>query len=286
MRLRRERAAFEVDRACRQYQACEPENRLVARELERRWEDTLKAQRQLDDEYDRFVRSLPAELSDGALSQIRALASDLPAVWAAPTTTSADRRRIARLLLERVAVTVDKASERVDVVLHWVGGTAREHTIHRSVTRYCQQADYPRLVERLRELCTGRLDSATIADRLNAAGFRPPKRTDRFTGAMVQKLTARLGLARRERHGTATGLGPDEYRPMGLARRLGISRDTVRRWLRSGWLDVRRDEDGHHVIWADAGELRRLRELHTLPRTWANKARLAELRRPNPRPAR
>ena len=73
---------------------------------------------------------------------------------------------------------------------------------------------------------------------------------------------------------------------MGLARRLGISRDTVRRWLRAGWLNVRRDDDGHHVIGADASELRRLGELHDLPRTWANKKRLAKLKKPKPRPAR
>jgi DNA-binding transcriptional MerR regulator len=73
---------------------------------------------------------------------------------------------------------------------------------------------------------------------------------------------------------------------MGLARRLGMSRDTVRRWLRAGWLTVRRDAEGHHVIWADASELRRLRELHRLPRTWANKCRLAELKKPKPRPER
>ena len=103
---------------------------------------------------------------------------------------------------------------------------------------------------------------------------------------MVLRLTAHLGLARRQRHGSSAGLGPDEYRPMSLARRLGISRDTVRRWLRAGWLNLRRDDDGHHVIWADAGELRRLRELHDLPRTWANKARLAKLKKPKPRPAR
>jgi DNA invertase Pin-like site-specific DNA recombinase len=284
--LRRERAAFAVDRAARQYQACEPENRLVARELERRWEEALKQQRQLDDEYARFERSAPAELSDKALSSIRALAADLPAVWAAATTTPADRQRIARLLLERVAVTVDRASERVDVYLHWVGGCVRSHTIARPVARYCQQSDYPRLVARLRELCTGRDNSAAIAERLNAEGFRPPKRTERFTGEMVRRLTAHLGLARRQRHGSTSGLGPDEYRPMGLARRLGISRDTVRRWLRAGWLNLRRDEDGHHVIWADAAELRRLRELHALPRTWANKKRLAELKKPKPRPAR
>jgi DNA invertase Pin-like site-specific DNA recombinase len=284
--LRRERAAIDVDRAARQYQACEPENRLVARELERRWEETLKQQRQLDAEYERFVRSAPAELSDTAWSSIRALAADLPAVWSAVTTTPADRQRIARLLLERVVVTVDKASERVDVVLHWVGGMAQAHTITRPVTRYCQQSDYPRLVARLRELCTGRDNSASIAERLNAEGFRPPKRTNRFTGEMVRRLTAHLGLARRQRHGSTAGLGPDEYRPMGLARRLGISRDTVRRWLRAGWLNLRRDEEGHHVIWADAGERRRLRELHALPRSWANKKRLAKLKKPNPRPAR
>jgi hypothetical protein len=220
------------------------------------------------------------------LSSIRALAADLPAVWAAATTTPADRQRIARLLLERVVVTVDKATERVDVLLHWVGGTVRSHTITRPVTRYCQQSDYPRLVARLRELCTGRDNSAAIAEQLNAEGFRPPKRTNRFTGEMVRRLTAHLGLARRQRHGSTTGLGPDEYRPMGLARRLGISRDTVRRWLRAGWLNLRRDEDGHHVIWADADELRRLRELHALPRTWANKKRLAKLKKPKPRPAR
>ena len=103
---------------------------------------------------------------------------------------------------------------------------------------------------------------------------------------MVPRLTAHLGLARRERHGSPTGLGPDEYRPMGLARRLGISRDTVRRWLRAGWLNVRRDDDGHHVIWADAERTAPLRELQQLPRTWANKARLAELKKPKPRPAR
>jgi hypothetical protein len=268
-KLRRERAAIEVDRAAWQYQACEPENRLVARELERRWEETLKQKQRLDDEYDRFLRSAPAELSDNALSSIRALAADQPAVWSAATTTPADRQRIARLLRERVVVTVDKANERVEVTLHGVGGVVRSHTITRPVARYSQQSTYPRLVARLRELCSGRRNSAEIAQQLNAEGFRPPKRAKPFSGEMVRRLTVHPGLLRRQRHGSTTGLGPDEYRPMGLARRLGISRDTVRRWLHAGWLNVRRDDDGNHVIWADASELRRLRELHDLPRTFA-----------------
>lgn len=207
-------------------------------------------------------------------------------MWDAATATPAERQRIARLLIEHVSVVVDKASERVDVEVRWAGGLAESHTAGRPVARYDLQSDYPRLVERLRVLCGERLSSAEIAVRLNAEGFRPPKRTNRFTREMVLRLTSRLGLERRERHGSAAGLGRDEYRPMGLARRLGMSRDTVRRWLRAGWLTARRDAEGHHVIWADASELRRLRELHRLPRGWANKGRLAELTRPKPRPER
>lgn len=284
--LKRERAAIEAGRAERQYQACEPENRLVARTLERLWEETLKHQQQLDDEYDRWQRSAPAELSDRALSSIRALAADLPAVWSASTTTAADRQRVARLLLERVVVTVDKASERVDVKLHWIGGVVRSHTLARAVSRYDQHSDYPRLVARLRELCTGQLGAATIAERLNAERFQPPKRTKRFTRDMVLRLIGQLGLARRQRHGSRVGLGRDEYRPGSLADRLGITRDTVRRWVKVKWVNVRRDENNHAVIWADADELKRLRAVHRLPRTWAYKARLAELTKPKPRPAR
>ena len=220
------------------------------------------------------------------MSSIRALAADLPAVWSAPTTTPADRQRIARLLLERVVVTVDKASERVDVALHWVGGDVRSHTLTRPVRRYDQHSEYPRLTARLRVLCGQRRAAAAIAAQLNAEGFHPPKRTTRFTRAMVLRLIGQLGLGCREPHGSPVGLGPNEYRPAGLAERLAIHRDTVRRWIRVGWVHVRRDENGHHVIWADAGELRRLRELRQLPRDWANRARLAQLIKPGPRPAR
>ena len=99
------------------------------------------------------------------------------------------------------------------------------------------------------------------------------------------RLRTELGLPQRKRHGSKEGLGQDEHRPAGLAKKLRVKRDTVRRWMRAGWLNLRRDDDGHRIIWADADELRRLRALHQLPRTWANKARLAELIKPKQRPA-
>ncbi len=284
--LRLERTRYDAERAARHFHACEPENRLVARELERRWEEALRQQRELEEEFARWQRTTATRLSAADREAIRGLAADLPAVWYAETTTPADRQRIARLLLERVEVTVDKQSEQVEARLHWAGGSIETQTLQRPVSRYDQQADYPRLVQRLRELSQKRLSSADIASRLNREGFRPPKRTNRFTGSMVQRLLSHLGLMRRERHGSLSGLGKNEYRPASLARKLGVSRDTVRRWLRVGWLNVRRDADGHHIIWADGAEMRRLRELHRLPRTWANRAKLAELKKPKPRPAR
>ena len=103
----------------RQHDAVEPENRLVVRELERRWEEALKEQRRLEEEYARFRRNQPAGLSAGERDQIHALAEELPGLWQAPTTTAADRQRIVRLLVKEVAATVRGESERVDVTIHW-----------------------------------------------------------------------------------------------------------------------------------------------------------------------
>src|SRR5260370_18076937 len=66
-----QRAAYQTDRACRQYQACEPENRLVARELERRWEEAMREQSRLQQEYEHFCASQPAKLPAAHQQQIR-----------------------------------------------------------------------------------------------------------------------------------------------------------------------------------------------------------------------
>jgi DNA invertase Pin-like site-specific DNA recombinase len=284
--LRRERARYEADRAARQYHACEPENRLVARELERRWEQALTLVRQLDDEFERWEHAAPARLSAEDERSIRSLAADLPAVWHAATTTPADRKRVARLLLERVVVTVDKASERVAVELHWLGSAVRSHVVTRPVDRYERRSDFPQLVERLRALCAEGLTARAVAERLNAEGFRPPRRATQFNISIIWWLMARVGLPRRPRYGATTGLGANEFRPIGLARRLKMSKERLRRWLRSGWLSTRRDEYGHRIIWADGAELGRLRALGRLLDEKAPAERLAQLKVPKRRPKR
>ena len=109
---RLERATYEAERAERQYQAVEPENRLVARSLERQWEEALRNHRDLAEEYDRFLKEQPPHLSEDQRARILALSSDLPALWNAPETTAADRKEIIRLVVDRVVVHV-RADERV-----------------------------------------------------------------------------------------------------------------------------------------------------------------------------
>ena len=237
-RQRLERARYEEDRAARQYHAVEPENRLVARELERRWEQALKDHQQLEREYEAFLSGQPGHLSPEEREELLALSHDLPAVWRAPTTTPADRQRIARLLLDRVVVTVVGTSEQVAVRLEWAGGHTGDHVIIRPVARYDQRSDYPKLVARLRELHGQRLSSAAIAEHLNREGFRPPKRTTRFQRGMVHRLVTKLGLGRPRvpPDDERALLGPHEWWLSELSERLGIPRDTLHRWRRVGWV--------------------------------------------------
>ncbi len=128
-----ERARYETERAARQYQAVEPENRLVARELERRWEAAIQKQQQVQEDYERFCRSQPATLSAAEREQIRALANDIPALWDGESTSPADRQQIVRFLLEKIVISVQGASQQVSVTLHWVGGMQTSHQLVRPV---------------------------------------------------------------------------------------------------------------------------------------------------------
>src|SRR5262249_9655272 len=146
---RLDRARYEAEDAQRRYRAVDPENRLVARSLEQRWEETLRAERQVRDDYDRFLREQPPRLSAEERARIAALASDLPALWQAAGTTNRDRKEIIRHLVERVVVHVKKDSEYVDVVIHWHGGLSSEHEIVRPVQHYEQLRDFDKLMDRI-----------------------------------------------------------------------------------------------------------------------------------------
>ena len=189
--LRLERAAQTAQRAERQYHAVEPENRLVARTLEQRWEEALRAERACQEEYDRFLQDQPRRLTDNERSQIVALANDIPKLWHAPETAAAERKEIVRLLIERVVVYVQADHERVGVEIAWRGGLTTKHEIIRSVARYESLGVYQQLLKRIRQLRREGMTIARIAKRLNAEGYRTPRSQKGYTSTSVRKLLSR-----------------------------------------------------------------------------------------------
>lgn len=282
-----ERSRYEGERARRQYDAVEPENRLVVRELERRWEEALKEQRRLEEEYARFRRQQSEGLSAAEREQIRALAQDLPALWQAPTTTAADRQRIVRLLIDEVLVTVRGESERVDVTIRWVGGFRTGHELVRPVQRYQQMAEYGKLLNRIDQLRQMGRTLVEVAEQLNREGFHPPKRSPVFTRAILAGLLAKRGRqGPRPRAVTEREvLGAHEWLLTDLARRLEMPQATLHRWVRVGWVHARKlpTPGGHWAIWADADELERMARLRTCPRGWSEEPVWAQLTRPKAR---
>jgi DNA invertase Pin-like site-specific DNA recombinase len=257
---RLERAAYEAERAERQYQSVEPENRLVARSLERQWEETLGVQRDLMEEYDRFSRELPPQLTDDQRAQILDLSSDLPALWNASETTAADRKEIIRLVVNRVVVQVRPNDECGEVEISWRDGVTTRHELVRPVSRYESLGRYDQLISRIVELRQQGQTIKQIVARLNEEGYHTPRSRKGYTSTSVRKLLSRCELTR-DRIGTKQ-LDRHEWWLPELARAIPIPVDTLRSWAVRGSVRARQvPPRGLWVIWADGRERRRLQKL-------------------------
>jgi DNA invertase Pin-like site-specific DNA recombinase len=273
-RQRLERADFAADRARRQYQLAEPENRLVARQLEKDWEAALAERQRLGEEYDRFTAARPRTLTAAEREQIRALAADIPAIWHAPTTTDADRKQLIRHLIEQVRITVLGTSEKVDVEVTWAGGHRTAGQITRPVACLTQLSYYPQLAARARELADGGYTTAQIAERLNTEGFRPPKRIPAFTPNAVTDLLRAVGIQRSHipARGNRPALAKHEWWLRDLAAHLGMPEVTLDSWVRRGWaIGYLHPQARLRVVHADPAEVERLRALHHVPRGQHNR---------------
>jgi DNA invertase Pin-like site-specific DNA recombinase len=251
-RQRLERARYEAERARRQYDAVEPENRLVVRSLEQRWETALAEEIHLKAEHERFLAVQPLPLTADERAAIKQLASDIPALWTAPSTAAVDRQAIARLMLERVVVTVQGESEAVLVACHWAGGVRTHHDLRRPVARLTQLRDHAALLARIGELHTEGHKAPTIAATLNTEGWRPPKRRTTYTPAMVRDLLHRIGVPVASHRSVTDGLGtrePGEWTIDELAVRLTTPRNTVHRWIQRGIVVARKLPVRAQGIW-------------------------------------
>ena len=118
-----EQARFEAAHARRQYDAVDPDNRLVAGELERRWNERLKEERRLQDELDAISAAPSHGVTPDEREALMRLGADVERAWHAEGATIATRKRIVRMLIEEIVVRVEE--DRLDLVIRWAG---EDHT--------------------------------------------------------------------------------------------------------------------------------------------------------------
>jgi DNA invertase Pin-like site-specific DNA recombinase len=225
-------ARYAATRAERRYRAVDPENRLVARGLEAEWETALQAVRDADAELDRREQARPVQLSPGERAQILALGADLPALWAAPSTTDRDRKELLHALLDDVVVTVDDQARTARLVLHWKGGLVSETTadLPRPKPPYRTSKDTISLIGRL----AAHYDDSMIAKVLNQQQRRTATGMS-LTPANVATIRRRNVIPAHQ-DGTSHDEDGEAMSVHQAAAELGITASTLYRWLNDGYV--------------------------------------------------
>ena len=230
-RLQVERARYEAQRAERRYRQVEPENRLVARGLERDWELALRALAEAEAEFERRERARPRTLNEQERQQLLALGSDLGRVWSASTTTDRDRKALLRCLIEEVIIDVSREEHHATLKLRWRGGVISELAVplRRYQPKIRTDEDTVALLERL----ATHYDDATIAGILNRQG-RLSATGERFTAQIVSGIRRYRGIPRHQ-----PSADPTDGELVTVAKAaeiLGFVPSTIHRWLQVGFI--------------------------------------------------
>jgi len=193
-RLEVERARYEAERAERQYKAVEPENRLVARGLEKEWETRLQKLASAEAELHRREQQRPRTLTVEERQRVNTLGADLRLVWTAPTTSDRDRKELLRTLLEEVILNVERKEKEshADLTLRWRGGALSEidlDLLRRRAAPVRTDEDTVALVRRL----AIHYPDAVIAGILNRQQ-RTTAYGHRFTAGRVGSLRRHWGI--------------------------------------------------------------------------------------------
>ena len=139
-------AQYNVRRAEKQYDTTDPDNRLVASELERRWNEALQKVQQIEARIEQAVQGRQV-VTPATREEFETLAGDLEAVWRHPETDVRLKKRIVRTLIEEVMVEVDPQAGEIIAVIHWKGGVHTELRIPRRRRGYSRAHTPPEIVD-------------------------------------------------------------------------------------------------------------------------------------------
>lgn len=219
-----EQARFEAARARRQYDAVDPDNRLVAGELERRWNAALVNQSAIEQELAALRACKPDHLSEDAQERLILLGEDLPLLWNHPHSPPEIKKRILRTVLHEIVVR--REAQRISMMLHWQGGdhTSIEFVANKTGQhRWTTSQDMVTLVGALARVQSDQ----GIASTLNRLG-KPTAHGNTWTEARVRAFRNDRGIPvyrEGERHERG------ELTLEETAHALGVSAMTVRRLI-------------------------------------------------------
>ena len=248
-----ERLRYQALLAERQFNKVDPDNRLVASELEHRWEVALRELRQAEDLLARHrgARAAPEMLSAEDRESFLALAPQLPALWQHPDMTRERKKLLLRSLIDKVVLR-RLAADRISVRIVWRGGEisdleveAAVHT-HRFLTRGAE------MEARLLDLARQGLDDETIAARLTSEGHRSARRAH-VPVETVRHIRQHHRVLRNERRTHPRHI-PGWLTMAELARRLQVSRDWIERRIRNGTISIVRDAATHRLLFPDTDD--------------------------------
>ncbi|MGH9287658.1 MAG: recombinase family protein [Acidimicrobiales bacterium] len=234
-----ERARHRAELARRRYLAVDPDNRLVADSLEADWNDALRQLQAAQDDYQRNVATAVA-LSDQHKTQIRALASDFPALWSDPATPQRERKRMARLLIDDVTLA---KTDQIHLHIRFRGGQTTSLTIPIPPTAWKARQTEPETFALLDRLLDDHTDAET-ADALNNAGHRSGE-GKAFTGLIVLHLRRSNGLASHAERLRARGM----LTLSDIAQHLGVHTSTIKAWHRAGLLVSHKANDKNERLY-------------------------------------
>jgi DNA invertase Pin-like site-specific DNA recombinase len=169
-----ERTQYEADRAERQYQQVEPENRLVARSLEAKWNEKLAEMARTEQEYAQYRSRLSWRPTEQDRAEILDLAFTLPRVWGSATTTYKDRKRILRLLIEDVTVFAEARNPDVRLGLRWRNQCCEEIHTSKALPKGTARKHTSEQTEKVRKLALTMTDKQMVI-YFNDLGIRTPE---------------------------------------------------------------------------------------------------------------
>lgn len=239
-KLNRERLEYTARLAERRYKAIDPDNRIVARTLEKEWEQAMLAIEKADHDYRELKKSEALELNEGDRIKLLRLANDLRQVWNSPEVTFAEKKTLLRILIREIALTpLDAPRRSTKIDIWWQSGATSSLTVPRK-DKYTAIATPVDVVKKIQSLFELGFDDSQIADQLTQCNI--PRRANKpWDQNAVQKVRYSYGFhglnlksSRRAPAVREDGL----YSVRGVAEKLGVKPSLVHNWASTGLLPV------------------------------------------------